>query len=128
MTIPVGTDPLAAELLFSTNGRTPIVGFFAALTRVRRRMAVLAGCEIAHFTVHDLRRSTATGMAELGISEHVVDRVLNHSGRRVSGTARIYNRSEYLPERRRALDAWSAHVARLVQSRPGGVVPLRVAQ
>jgi integrase len=65
------------------------------------------------FTLHDLRRTFASGCAELGVSEHIVDRCLNHSGRKVSGVARIYNRSEYLPQRQAALDLWSRHVAAL---------------
>ena len=60
-------------------------------------------------------RTFASGCAALGVGEHIVDRVLNHSGRKVSGTARIYNRHEYLKERQAALDIWADHVMRLVQ-------------
>lgn len=44
------------------------------------------------WTLHDLRRTAATGMAQLGIGPHVVQRVLNHISRTFSGVAGIYNR------------------------------------
>jgi len=81
---------------------------------------------IAHFTLHDLRRSAASGMAALGVAPHVVDRILNHSGGTISGVARIYNRHEYLAERQAALLAWSRHVEALVA--PSNVVTLAVAR
>jgi integrase len=107
-------DP--TELLFTTTGTTPFTGFGAARDRVVAEMR--KSRPIEHFTIHDLRRSLATGMAELGVSEHLVDRILNHSGRRVSGVARIYNRSEYIKERQAALDLWADHVMKLVRPQP----------
>ena len=109
-----------ASLLFSTTGRTPFSNFNRPMARITAEMSAKAGREIAPFTRHDLRRSLATGLAELGVSEHVVDRVLNHSGRRVSGVARIYNRSEYLKERQSALDLWGEHVMDLVRPKEVG--------
>ena len=106
-------DP--GELLFtSSTGVSPIANFTAALDRIRAEMAAMAGRPIPHFVLHDLRRSAASGMAELGVAEQIVDRILNHSGRKLSGTARIYNRSEYLPAREAALGLWADHVMALV--------------
>jgi integrase len=110
------------RFLFTTNGRTPISGFGHACRRLR---AVLP--DVPHFTLHDLRRTLATGMADLGIAEHVLDRVLNHTGRKVSGTARIYNRHEYLRERQEALQAWGRHIESLVRPTPSNVVKLATA-
>ena len=109
-----------ASLLFSTTGRTPFSNFNRPMARIIAEMSAKAGREIAHFTRHDLRRTLASGMAELGVSEHVVDRCLNHSSRKISGTARIYNRSEYLPARRAALDLWAKHVIGLVKPKEVG--------
>jgi len=111
------------ELLFTTTGRTPVSGYHQGLGRIIAAMSATAGREIVHFTVHDLRRSCATGMADLGVSEHVVDRILNHTGRKLSGTARIYNRSEYLESRQSALDLWAKHVMGLIRPVPDNVVP-----
>jgi len=53
-------------------------------------------------------------MAGLGIAPYVVDRILNHSTGKISGVARIYNRHEYLAERKIALEAWARHLEGLL--------------
>ncbi len=45
------------------------------------------GGRVAPWTLHDLRRSVATGMATLGIQPHVVEAVLNHYGGHRAGVA-----------------------------------------
>jgi integrase len=77
-----------------------------------------AKCEpIAKWTLHDLRRTAATGMARLSFPPHVIDRLLNHLGSAIRGVAAVYNRFEYLEERRAALEAWgrSQRAARATQ-------------
>jgi integrase len=69
---------------------------------------------MAPWRLHDLRRSTATRMAELGTLPHVVEAVLNHLSGSRAGVAGIYNRATYLPEKRQALDMWAAHIEALV--------------
>lgn len=64
--------------------------------------------------LHDLRRTAATGMADLGVLPHVIEAVLNHISGHKSGVAGVYNRSSYGPEKRVALDTWAAHVMALV--------------
>jgi hypothetical protein len=54
----------------------------------------------------------------------VIEAVLAHRGGEVSGVAAVYNRHSYLPEKRRALEAWAGHVMRLIDPQPN-VVPLR---
>jgi integrase len=102
------------KLLFTTTGKNAVSGFTRARQRLADAMTALGGDEVEHFTLHDLRRTAATGMAGLGIAPHVVDRVLNHSTGKISGVARIYNRHEYLAERNHALGAWANHVEALV--------------
>jgi integrase len=79
---------------------------------------------IEHFTRHDLRRTAATGMAAIGVAPHLVDKILNHTTGKISGVAAIYNRFEYLPERKAALEAWSRHVESLIRPAPSNVVEL----
>jgi integrase len=67
------------------------------------------------FTLHDLRRTCATGCARLGASESTVSRILGHKS--VAGTiavSGIYDRFDRLPEIRSALVAWSNYVEALV--------------
>jgi integrase len=70
------------------------------------------GAAIEPFTLHDLRRTAATGMA--GIAPHVVDKILNHVSGAIRGVAAIYNRHAYIDERKAAIEAWSRRVESLV--------------
>jgi integrase len=85
---------------------------------------------IAKFVTHDLRRTLATGMDEMGISRETIAAVLGHAAggtelvAAVSGHAvdsdrlatlrRHYIHSENLDPKRRALEAWSRRVAALI--------------
>ena len=103
---------------FTTTGITAVSGFGRARERLANAMLALETASsrtaLEPFTLHDLRRTAATGMAGIGIPHHVVDRVLNHVGGKITGIARIYNRAEYLDERKAALNAWSRYVENLV--------------
>jgi integrase len=103
---------------------TPVSGFGRGRERIAAAMAEISGEEVAPFTLHDLRRSAATGMAALGVTPHVVDKILNHSFGKITGVAKIYNRFEYLPERKAALEAWSRHVESLIRPSPSNVAEL----
>lgn len=79
-----------------------------------RRIAV-AGSRLAPWTVHDIRRSVATRMADrLGIMPHIIEAILNHISGHKSGVAGVYNLALYEREMRSALCAWADHVAALV--------------
>ena len=68
----------------------------------------------APWTWHDLRRTMVTHMNEMGAAPHVVEAVVNHiTGAAKAGVAGVYNRALYLPERRRALEAWAEYVGHL---------------
>ena len=69
--------------------------------------------DIAHFTLHDLRRTFATMLAELSVAPHIVERLLNHSSGTISGVAAIYNRFQYRDEMRAAIEAWDARLRSL---------------
>lgn len=66
--------------------------------------------EVGEWTLHDLRRTTATGMAIIGIQPHIVEAVLNHVSGHKAGVAGIYNVAQYLPEKADALRKWARHV------------------
>lgn len=65
---------------------------------------------IAPWTLHDLRRTAATGMADHGILPHVIEQVLGH---RLRGAAAVYSRSGRLNEVRAALELWGRHILAL---------------
>jgi integrase len=60
--------------------------------------------EFEHFTLHDLRRTARTHLEAIGVAPHVAERCLNHS---VRGLVGVYNRYDYLDERRSALESWA---------------------
>ena len=62
------------------------------------------------WTLHDLRRTAATRMADLGVQPHVIEAILNHVSGHKSGVAGIYNRSTYGAEKRAALELWASHL------------------
>jgi integrase len=61
---------------------------------------------------HDLRRTMATGLGDMGTPDEVIERVLNHAPRTVAG--RHYNHAKYLEPMRRALEAWAERVQAVV--------------
>jgi integrase len=68
------------------------------------------GGAVAHFVLHDLRRTVATKMADLGVQPHIIEEILNHRGGHKAGIAGIYNRSSYEREVKAALLMWADHV------------------
>ena len=97
--------------VFPARGQKPQP--FMGFNKGKLRLDVASGVE--GWTFHDLRRTAATGMAQLSVAPHVVERVLNHVSGTFSGVAGIYNRFGYLSEMRDALDAWDARVCDLLQ-------------
>jgi integrase len=78
------------------------------------------------WVLHDLRRTCATGMAEIGVAPHVIEAVLNHVSGHKAGVAGIYNRATYEREKRQALDLWAEHVMALVEEQAPNAGPLPV--
>lgn len=116
-------------LIFTTNGRTPVSGFTRAKVRLDAEIAKANDSEeVPAFTLHDLRRTAATGMAGLGFPPHVVEAVLNHRSGTRRGVAGVYNRFAYGEEKAAALDAWSRRVLALVEGKPGNVVSIAEAR
>lgn len=81
--------------------------------------------KIPNWRIHDIRRSAATGMAEIGIQPHIIEAVLNHVSGHKGGVAGIYNRAAYEVEKTTALNRWAEHVAAIVEGCNSNVTPLR---
>ena len=119
------------DLVFTTTGATPPSGFSKAKSTLDAAMAkeAVADTDIpmpaTGWRVHDFRRTAVTWLASTGFPPHVADRLLNHVGGAISGVAAIYQRGEFLTERKAALEAWATFVT---QTEPvGNVVQLRTA-
>ena len=95
-----------SEYVLTTTATAPIASFGLAKRRIDQ-LALIG----SHWTFHDLRRTLASGLARLGQPVHVIEAVLNHRSGTISGVAAIYNRHQYLGEKRAALEMWAQHVA-----------------
>jgi integrase len=78
-----------------------------AIETVRERSGV------ADFRLHDLRRTVRTRLPGLGVTPDVAERVLGHA---LPGMRKVYDQYDYLPQTRRALEAWSAELDRILNS------------
>jgi integrase len=68
------------------------------------------------WTIHDLRRTFATIHASIGTPIHITERLLNHVSGTQAGIVSVYQRHEYLPEMRKAVDAFEAHLRSILRS------------
>lgn len=100
----------------STGGKTASSGYSKAHDRINRIIAKRAAEAAAErgeeppepmeeWTMHDIRRSIATGMAEMGISGDHIEEVLGHTREKLR---RTYNKHTYASEVREALLRWGA--------------------
>lgn len=89
-------------------------GSFSGWSRAKKRLDRTSGVE--NWTLHDLRRTFVTEIAELGVQPHIIEAIVNHMSGHKAGVAGVYNRATYANEKRAALDRWAAEVGRIVGS------------
>jgi integrase len=87
---------------------------FQDFSLLKRELDRLSG--VTGWRLHDLRRTCVSGMARLGVAPHVADKILNHQAGTISGVAAVYQRHDFLSERREALERWGAHVGLIIAS------------
>jgi integrase len=97
-------------------------GGYSGWSRSKERLDEKLGKAVKPWTLHDLRRTAATRMADIGVQPHVIEAVLNHVSGHKGGVAGIYNRSIYAAEKRAALDLWASHVMVAVAQAKGANV------
>jgi integrase len=94
-----------------------------AITDARNEAAAAAGTTPAppmNWSVHDLRRTVATGLQRLGVRLEVTEAILNHISGSRGGIAGVYQRHDWATEKRAALDAWAAHIRSVVEGEIAG--------
>jgi integrase len=107
--------------LFGDRAGAGFTGWYGAKAELDRR---LAGT-VKAWRIHDLRRSVATKMADIGVEPHHVEAALNHFSGHRRGVAGIYNRSSYERAVKAALARWEDHVLGLAEGRESSnVVPM----
>jgi integrase len=127
-TFPFG--PIAESILkalptsgFLFPGRYTTEAAYNGWGKNKRELDVLYAVPVLPYTLQDLRRTAATNWAKLGVTPHVVERLLNHTfgsltnktDGGISPVAEVYNRHAYLPEMRAALLLWEERLATILQ-------------
>lgn len=77
---------------------------------------------VDQFTPHDLRRTAATMLAQMGFSDEVIDAVLGH---KKAGIIKVYNRHKYDNEKQQALEALERKILSIIEGTESKVIPLR---
>lgn len=97
----------ACPYVFSTRRNRPIQDWSGAVEDATERSGING------WHAHDLRRTVRTNLSRLGVTADIAERVLGHV---IPGVRRVYDRHDYLEEKRDALKRWAAHVRALVPS------------
>jgi integrase len=101
-------------------GAAGFVGYGKAKAALDRRAGPLAP-----WRLHDVRRSFASGLARLGVELPTIEQCLNHRSGSFAGIVSVYQKHDFIPEKRRALALWADHVRALVEGGESKVIPLR---
>lgn len=88
----------------------------ASLTKLCTRL----GDHCRHFTPHDLRATMRSWLSAMGVTVPVAERCLNHS---LGGLLAIYDKHDYLLERRAALEQWTAFLIACEAGIPWNATP-----
>jgi integrase len=102
-----------STFVLTTNGEVASSDF----GKKKRKLDALLPPGTPSWTLHDIRRTTATGMAKIGIGLPVIEKCLNHVGGSFGGIAGVYQKHEFAEEKRRAFEAWGRHVEDLVSGK-----------
>jgi integrase len=92
------------------------------------KSALDAKLDLAPWVHHDIRRSVASGLGDIGIQPHIIEEILNHRSGHRRGVAGVYNRSVYQREVADALLRWQDHIKALLEGRAPKVVPFERAR
>jgi integrase len=129
-TLPL--PPLALDIIAGTPrmaGRDYLFGpraaGFTSWNRPKQILDRRLGDHVEAWRLHDLRRSAATRVCDLGVAPHVVEQILNHHSGHRSGVAGIYNRSSYQREVRAALALWDDHIRSITEGGERKIVPMQ---
>jgi integrase len=115
---PIVLAPWTAKLIQSnepwivTSPRKPsqsmTCGWSKVIERVRARMSKIGEREVAHFTLHDLRRTMRSHLEDHGIDEALAERMINH---KLTGLAEVYNRNKRANAMAAGFLAWDRALA-----------------
>jgi integrase len=76
-------------------------------------------------TPHGFRHMASTLLHEMGFPSHLIEKQLAHSDK--NKIRAVYNHAEYMPERRKMMQAWADYLESLAAGEGNKIVPLRSA-
>jgi len=88
------------------------------VTRVfieKRIVKIREAAKLTDMVPHDLRRTGTTYFGKLKVPQNIKKKILNHANRRKSDVTDVYDRFEYLDEKRDALDKWEALLLEMIK-------------
>ena len=121
----MGEDTLTLPASLTKNGRIHTIPFTTLMKEIAAGGLTWGGFSkskaqldersgVTGWTLHDLRRTCASGLASMGVALPTIEKLLNHvSGSSFGGVAGVYQRYNFLPEMRAALTKWESQVVLL---------------
>jgi integrase len=130
--VPLGslaTDVICAvpevvgrDLLFGARTNRGFTGWAEFKKALDKRL----GDQVRPWTLHDLRRTVATRLGDLGAEPHIIEALLNHQSGHKRGVAGVYNKSKYAAAVKAAVAMWDRHITDLIEGRDErNVIPIR---
>lgn len=96
------------------NAATCASGISKVVNRLRKAVSADFDGAVALWSLHDIRRTVATGLQKLGVRFEVTEAVLNHVSGSRGGIAGVYQRHDWATEKTEALEAWAKYVEKCV--------------
>ena len=92
---------------------------FTSWAEHKKALDARLGDQVRPWTLHDLRRTAATRMCDIGVEPHVVEEILNHQSGHRGGIVGVYNKSKYARAVHNAVATWDRHLRALIEGRDG---------
>ncbi len=115
-TTTYGEKPISG---FSKGKRKLDTGMLAELRAAAAMRGTTDSIELAHFVVHDIRRSVRTHLSALPVADLVRELIIAHTK---PGLHKTYDQYQYLSEKRRGLELWEERLSGILEPEPGNVV------
>jgi integrase len=119
----IASAPRQGDHVFGRVG--PFCAWSYSKLALDARITAAEGKPLPAWRLHDLRRSCASGLARIGIDLPTIEQILNHQSGSFAGIVGVYQRHDFIPEKKLALQRWAQHVASLVGGTERTVLPLR---
>ena len=100
-------------------------GPFNSFSEWKAQLDARLPAPLAHWTIHDLRRTARSLLSRAGVRPDISERVMGHA---IPGVEGVYDRHRYDDEKAHALQALADVIDRILSPPAANVVPLRAAR